>query len=69
VLTQWTGASILDSVQAHGSYWMSDKVAEGIAPILSHSDDTLPQLGRLSTNLGGAQNAEQARKILSALVQ
>ncbi len=31
--------------------------------------DNLPQLGRLSIKLGGAQNAEQARKILSQLVQ
>ena len=31
--------------------------------------DNLPQLGRLSIKLGGAQNAEQARQILSALAQ
>ena len=31
--------------------------------------DNLPQLGRLSIKLGGAQNAEQARKTLSQLVQ
>jgi hypothetical protein len=31
--------------------------------------DDLPQLGRLSAKLGGAQDAEQARNILSALVQ
>jgi hypothetical protein len=31
--------------------------------------DDLPQLGRLSIKLGGAQNAEQARKILSTLAQ
>ena len=31
--------------------------------------DNLPQLGRLSAKLGGAQDAEQARKVLSQLVQ
>ena len=31
--------------------------------------DDLPQLGRLSAKLGGAQNADQARKILSQLAQ
>lgn len=31
--------------------------------------DNLPQLGRLSIKLGGAQNAEQAQKILSVLAQ
>ena len=31
--------------------------------------DNLPQLGRLSARLGGAQDAEQARQILSALAQ
>ena len=31
--------------------------------------DNMPQLGRLSAKLGGAQNAEQAHKILSALAQ
>ena len=31
--------------------------------------DDLPQLGRLSAKFGGAQNADQARKILSQLAQ
>jgi hypothetical protein len=31
--------------------------------------DNLPQLGRLSIKLGGAQSAEQARKILLELAQ
>ena len=31
--------------------------------------DNLPQLGRLTAKLGGAQDAEQACKILSQLVQ
>jgi hypothetical protein len=35
VLTQGIGVSILDGLQAHGSYWTSDKVAEGIANVIS----------------------------------
>lgn len=31
--------------------------------------DNLPRLGRLSIKLGGAQSAEQARKILSEFAQ
>ncbi len=35
MLTQGTRISILDGLQAHGSYWRSGKVAEGIANIIS----------------------------------
>jgi hypothetical protein len=35
MLTQGTGISILDGLQAHGSYWTSSKVAEGIVGIIS----------------------------------
>jgi hypothetical protein len=35
MLAKGLGISILDGLQAHGSYWTSDKVAEGIADIIS----------------------------------
>ena len=40
-----------------------------LAEVVVATIDNPPQLGRLSAKLGGAQSAEQARKILLELVQ
>jgi hypothetical protein len=55
--------TIVDFVQEHFPE-LVQQAEEVVATI-----DNLPQLGRLSIKLGGAQSAEQARTILSSLTQ
>ena len=55
--------TVVDFVQEHFPEFV--QLAEEVVATI----DNLPQLGRLSIQLGGAQSAEQARMILSSLTQ